>query len=398
MTRLTHSQTNPLVFKLNFFFFFAGMGVILPRISIYLIEERALASAGVILALTQFSAPMGALVSGIISDSTMLVRRIALPCGFLLTIILFGLSAFDPVSTPVLLFCFTLFSFLTGAIIPLTSVSYLQSGNKAELFGKVRLYGSIGFCLINLLLVFFPFEFQTLFGMSGFFFLINFFCQLFLPQRRAILDRNPDLSFKSQLKMTFASSRYVLFISFVFFFFFIFSVQKFLVSARIARDMVHSDFDYNSLFWSIGTFLEALFFYYSPIILKVVSASGLFFSAFLLTLIRYALSIVYWDEAIYFISAQILHGLQFGSLYLGSILMLQKNVPGKVLGTAQAGMAVIGRSMGGALGVYFFTGLLSDSGYFSLFTHAFTLCLFISLLALIFHIFERKKESGWIGT
>ena len=77
-------------------------------------------------------------------------RSIALPCGFLLALISFFLGAFDPVGPHMLLLGFTVFSFLTGVIIPLTSVAYLQSGNKAELFGKVRLYGSIGFACVQI--------------------------------------------------------------------------------------------------------------------------------------------------------------------------------------------------------------------------------------------------------
>lgn len=398
MMHLTHSQTSPAVFKLNYFFIFAGIGVILPRIAIYLIEERAVGNAGLILASTQFAAPLGALISGVFSDATMRVRSIALPSGFLLAMISFMLGSFDPVGPHLLLFGFTFFSFLTGIIIPLTSVAYLQSGNKAELFGKVRLYGSIGFCLVNLFLVFYPVPFKTLFFIAGILFLVGCLPQLLLPKFRKIEGKSSPMPFKSQLLLTFSSSRYLFFISFVFLFFYLFSVQKFLVSARISRDLFNPGIDYVSLFWSIGTFLEALFFYFSPYLLKVISATGLFFGAFLLTAIRYYFSVVFWDESAFFVAAQVIHGLQFGALHLGSILMLEKNVPGKVLGTAQAGVSVIGRSLGGSIGVYYFTVLLDQEGYFSMFDHALSLCTFITILTLIFYLMERRKLPVWVKT
>ena len=398
MTLLTHSPTSPTVFKLNYFFIFAGIGVILPRIAIYLIEERAVENAGLILALTQFSAPLGALISGMFSDATMRVRSIALPCGFLLALISFFLGAFDPVGPHLLLLGFTVFSFLTGVIIPLTSVAYLQSGNEAELFGKVRLYGSLGFCMVNLFLVFYPVSFKTLFFIAGILFLIGCLPQFLLPKYRIIEGKSSPLSFKSQLLLTFSSSRYLLFISFVFLFFYVFSVQKFLVSARISRDLFNPELDYVSLFWSIGTFLEALFLYFSPYLLKIISATGLFFGAFLLTVIRYFFSVVFWDEPVFFVATQVMHGLQFGALHLGSILMLEKNLPGKVLGTAQAGVSLVGRSLGGSIGVYYFTTLLDGEGYFSIFDHALNLCSIITILTLIFYLIERKKLPGWVKT
>ena len=129
-----------------------------------------------------------------------------------------------------------------------------------------------------------------------------------------------------------------------------------------------------------------------------ISATGLFFGAFLLTVIRYFFSVVFWDEPVFFVATQVMHGLQFGALHLGSILMLEKNLPGKVLGTAQAGVSLVGRSLGGSIGVYYFTTLLDGEGYFSMFDHALNLCSIITILTLIFCLIERKKLPGWVKT
>lgn len=366
------------------------MGLVIPQISPFIYSYLEIQQPGIIFFTAQMTLPAGALLSGYLSDKTLHVRYIAFPLTLFGSAGLWALSQLTPGSEHKVLHAtagWSAFMFALGGIIPLINISYLQNGLNDRFFGRIRLYGTLGFTLPNgwLMMSYFSPKEAIYFGAlatlasAGFLFL--------LPLGRAIPEKGLSPITLKKVHQLLTSSLFIFFLVLMFLFFFNFSVAEYVVSeyVRPTKFVV----DPVAFIWFLGTMVEVGFFVVSPGILHKQGPLGLISWGFGASFLRYLLLFTLAPgTALLF--AQGLHGIQFSGSHLGALIYLKDKTSPERLATAQALMTTFSKATGAGIGAFLLGNIAGNKEFSSVFLIASLTSACGIILLLLFMRFQKK--------
>ncbi|MES0490660.1 MAG: MFS transporter [Leptospirales bacterium] len=393
---------SPGAYKIWFALFFTGMGLVIPQIGLFVPGSLQIPDPGKIYLFGQVAMPIGAFIAGYISDKTMHIRYIALSWTIMAGISLVCLSYLpwgvfmEPSGIKLGAAIFwSSFMFFMGGIIPLINISYLQNGHSVELFGRVRLYGTLGFAIPNGILSFAPnLGSGEAIRWAGIFMIASVIFLFLIPRGREGGEQVARIT----LKKTWALLSTPLFIFFLFItmmFYFSFSTAEYVISPFIFKkvqnlglvDIIRPQY----FVWFLGTLVEIGFFFISPFLIRRFGPLFLIAAGLVAGCLRYLLS-AYFENDLASVFTQGLHGIQFAGCYLGALLYLQQKTNPRRLATSQALYTTFGRAIGTG-GGSFFLGNLAAVGAYALAFHISALVSFFGLILLFFFSRYEKRFS-----
>jgi len=384
-------------FKIWFFLFFCGMGFLIPQISAYFYNELKIESPGTIFLTGQLLMPVGALLSGYISDKTLHARNIIFIKSILAAISIYFLAAISQGKYKEYIFEYALFfwpavTFAVGGIIPLIDVFFLQSDNDPVYFGHSRLYGTAGFLSANIPFLFLKIDPSEIMKFSFVFILASSFLLYFFPEKRKPRQSEKASVHLDQFYKIIKSKLMLFFLIMMFFFFFGYSTAEYIISAYLADvDFIVSPIPF---IWIIGTSVEIIFFMVSPLIIKKKGIMAILGFGLIAGAVR---NFILWalSPGFLVLISQFLHGVQFSGGYMGSLLFLEKKTHPRRLATAQAIYLIFSRSLGAGAGAYFLGNLASEKEFKSVFLIA-AIFSFISFLIFWFFRFYQRKYKNFV--
>lgn len=379
-------------YKFWFLLFFVGMGLVVPQVGPFVFSELGIAAPGIIFLFGQFAMPLGSFLTGYISDKTLKIRLPVVSMSIIAgvsTLFFSGVGHGDVFYAGLF---FSLFMFATGGILSLMNVSYLQNGFESNLFGRVRLFGTLGFALSNAVLMFVKITPSAAIKISSGFFIMSTFALYLLPPGRDIAFHVHEQISWARIRRLSTSPLFLLFIIVMLLFYFSFSAAEYLVSDYIKTFTF--PVEPVPFAWLIGTLVEIVLFFLSPFLLKKYGAIFLIGLSFAAGAVRLFLLTFVTSEAIVLFS-QGLHGIQFSGAYLGALIYLKEKAHPQRLGSAQALYTTYSRCLGTGSGA-FLLGNIAGSGNFPL---AFEIAAWASVagLFLLVWFFRVSKHHRYFS-
>jgi len=361
------------------------MGLVVPQVGPYVFSELNIQAPGIIFLFGQVAMPIGTFLTGYISDKTLRIRYPVVVMSIITGIAAYLFSIVHLYNHQIIYasIFFGLFMFAMGGIISLVNVSYLQNGFKSNSFGRVRLFGTLGFALSNAVLMFIKINPSTAIKISSGFFIISTAALYLLPQGRDITFQTQEQISWSRIRKLSGSPFFLFFILIMFLFFFSFSAAEYLVSDYIKN--FSFPLEPVPFAWLIGTLVEVLLFSISPFILTKYGSVFLIGISFGAGILR--LFILAWfsrEDVVLF--SQFLHGIQFSGAYLGSLIFIKEKAHPQRLGSAQALFTTYSRAMGTGSGAF----ILGNIAGIGSFPEAFEIAAWVSCAGLILLIWFSK--------
>ena len=396
---IQHLLYSPGAYKIWFALFFTGMGLVIPQIGIFIPDVLKIPDPGNIYLYGQVAMPVGAFIAGYISDKTMHVRYLALSWTILAGLSLIGLSdlpwglftELSGVKLGATIF-WSSFMFFMGGIIPLINISYLQNGHSFELFGRVRLYGTLGFAIPNGILSFAPnLGAGEAIRWAGIFMIVSVFFLFLLPKGREGGEQVAQITFKKTWTLL-RTPLFLFFLSVTLMFYFSFSTAEYVMSPYIVQkvqnlglvEIIRPQY----FIWFLGTLVEICFFVVSPFLIRRFGPLFLIALGLSAGTLRYMLS-AFFENDMASVLTQGLHGVQFAGCYLGALLYLREKTNPRRLATAQALYTTFGRALATGGGSFILGNLAAVGAY----TLAFHISAIVSIAGLILLFFFARYEK-----
>ncbi|WP_417510597.1 MFS transporter [Methylophaga sp.] len=338
-----------------YFFYFACLGILVPYWSLYLKWEGFSPSQiGELTAILMGSRIIAPNIWGWIADHYDRRMRIVRLASFA-TIIVFS-AIFIEQSYLAVAIILMLFSFFWNASLPQVEVTTLQHlGEDSHYYSKVRLWGSIGFITIvvilgNLLEHFEPDIVPTalLFSVIGI-----WLFSLTVPES-AKTAHHQTTSLRTLLKRP--------------------SVIAFLLVCLLMQashgpyytfyTIYLEQYDYSSSLigqlWALGVLAEVAIFLVMHRWLPKFGLRNVFMASLLLTTLRWILIALFPQNLTVLILAQLLHAASYGSFHASAIAWVHRHFTGSTQGRGQALYSSASFGAGGVIGSLF-SGYMWDS-------------------------------------
>ena len=348
MIKLPNTKTSRLYLSLSsfYFFFFIALGAFLPYWSLYL---RSLGfnsiEIGELLAIVMGSKLISPYLLGWLSDHLQ-KRLVIIQISILLSIVAFT-GVFPFKSYWWFAGVMAVFGFFWNASLPLfesLTLSHLEGDT--DRYGHIRLWGSIGFIVIVVLLPIvisedrisqLPLFVLGLLMLSG---IITFF----LKDKVTGSHLDFDISFGSVLKkpiviaflvvcalQTLSHGAYYTFFSI------------YLEDHEYSRNII-------GVMWALGVIAEVLLFIVVHKMLKGIGVCKLFVISLFITVIRWLLLAVGVESLVLLVLIQLLHAASFGLFHATAISLTNQLFSGRLHARGQALYAGLSFGLGGALG------------------------------------------------
>ena len=382
----------------GFFLSFLGIGIILPQIGPFLFVDLGFEDPGLIFLGGQIGACLGAIVVGYRSDKSLNIRSLQMIVSVPLVVAYFFIASIPDMAihTPykfyLMLFLWSFGMFCLAANLSLGSVAFLQNEKESFHFGRVRLYGTFGFCSINICLSFLDRTPTEAMSYAPYLFLLSSMALFLMPWERKLPGK--DKTFEPEETVSIKSiyfllrhPRFLFFWIILFLFYFHFSPAEYIVSVYVQK----MDIQFFSgaiklsgvaLAWSLATITETIFLFFSPYFLKKIGIYQFTILSFIAGIIRFGLMMLLPLD-IWIVYLQALHGVQFGSSVIGAILYIEKITPPRKLGTALALMVHLSRCLGTGLGAFYLSGFVEEGR----FSDIFLISVIVGLIGLIMYFF-----------
>ena len=273
-------------------------------------------------------------------------------------------------------FLWSIGMFCLAANLSLGSVAFLQNEKESFHFGRVRLYGTFGFCSVNICLLFLDRTSTEAMSYAPYLFLLSSMALFLMPLERRLASK--DKTFEPRETVSIKSiyfllrqPKFLLFWIILFLFYFHFSPAEYIVSVYIQK----MDIQFFSgsiklspiaLAWSLATITETIFLFFSTYFLKRIEIYQFTLLSFIIGIIRFGL-MIFLPLDTWIVYLQALHGFQFGSSVIGAILYIEKITPPRKLGTALALMVHVSRCLGTGLGAFYLSGFLEEGRFSDIF-------------------------------
>ncbi|PLX71538.1 MAG: hypothetical protein C0602_00955 [Denitrovibrio sp.] len=274
-----------------------------------------------------------------------------------------------------------LFAFSRAGIIPVMDSIAISMDEKIP-YGRLRLFGSIGFIITSITAgymmdTFGIYAFIWTFMTAGLLsilpsLMMDFSVEALKPTARADRKLTPELVvFFTGLTIYLASMAFLSN-------FFNIKVAEAGFSQSWAGYM-----------WAIGVVSEIFFLYNQEKVLKIFSVKTLITVSMLLGGIRYLVT-GYTDSLVVLCVFSAFHGFAYGTFHTGVMRYIRLYVPDRIKLKAQSMYSGVGFGLGSIAGSAV-SGIIYDiGGLQSVFTTAFTICVFA---AAVIYLFTGKKEA-----
>ena len=380
----------------------------MPQISPFLFVDLGFQNPGLIFLFGQIGACLGSLFAGYRSDKSLNVRTLQMVSSVPLI-----LTSFFIAHTPnmeidsshkfyLLLFLWSFGIFCLTANLSLASVSFLQNEEKSDHFGGVRLYGTLGFGVINIFLMFLDKAPKEIMSYAPFMFILSGTALFWMPLKRKLAKK--DKTFEPEESVSIRSiyllvkqPKFLFFWIILFLFFFHFSPAEYIVSVHV-QDINIKFFSGRirispiPLAWGLATIVEMIFLFCSPFILKKIDITLFTFLSFIVGILRFGFMIFLPLDTLV-VCWQMLHGIHFGSSFLGAILYIEKIAPPRKLATVLALIFHTARCLGIGFGAFYFSQFVEEKQFSELFLIS-TLFGVIGLVAYFFYWMAYIRKKG----
>lgn len=318
-----------------YFFYYAIVGTFMPFWSLYLEDQgfnfQDIGLLSSIAIMTRFFAPF---IWGWIADKSgkrMLLVRIATWIEACIWFLIFIIpNNFQSVALLMLVFSF----FQNAILAQFEGVTLFWLGHKkAELYGKVRKWGSVGFIIgvfgVGALLEIIPISMLP----------ILLLCIAFLAFIWSFTIKEPSEAPKSQEKLEPLFpilKKPIVYSFFIIEFIMLFSHAPFY--SFYSNYLSHSGFQTSSIgfLWSVGVVAEIVMFAYAHLFLKHYSWRFLVILCLLLTGLRWGIVGVFSTSFVAQFSAQMIHAFSFGLFHMIAMRVIFQNFSMGQQGRGQA--------------------------------------------------------------
>lgn len=337
-----------------YFFYFAFVGAFTPYWSVYL-EHLSYSSVeiGILMSLLQVMRIFGPSVWGYLADVYHDKHLKIIQGACFLGLISYCGFFLDYHSFWFLFVIMSLLSFFWSASLPLVetiTLAYLNLTNQAENYGRIRLWGSVGF-IVTVAGFGYLFDYISIewlvylvlalkLGIFGFSYLI--------PEPPKIEHHEEHANDKLNiLQILSTSTVFWLFVAL-----FLMSVAHGPYYTFYSIYLVENHYDKSivGLMWAIGVIFEVLVFMYMAQLIKKISLEKILIWSFLAGGIRFLL--IGWEINYFWIVifAQMLHALTFGTYHASAIALIHRYFKGKHQAKGQGLYVSLTFGLGGALG------------------------------------------------
>ncbi|MDQ7075476.1 MAG: MFS transporter [Gammaproteobacteria bacterium] len=332
-----------------YLFYFATLGALIPYWGLYL-QSLGFSAAEIgeliaILALTKLIAPN---IWGWVADHTgkgMWVVRIT----SLLALLSFSLLLWVN-SYLWLALVMALFSFFWNASLPqFEAVTFSHLGKNSHAYGRIRLWGSLGFILLVVVLgpLLDRFGVETLPWIVLWLFVVLWLSSLLVPEAPASEHPSSAASLWSVLKQPKVLALLLA----------CFLLQAshgpYYVFYSIYLEQVGYSTTVIGLLWALGVVAEIGVFIWAPQLLRRFPLGTLLALSLFLTALRWLLIAYFVEVQVVLLFAQLLHAASFGLYHLAAISFIHRFFVGRHQGRGQAIYASVSFGAGGAVGSYF---------------------------------------------
>jgi PPP family 3-phenylpropionic acid transporter len=368
-----------------YFFYFASLGVLVPYWSLYLkslgFNSLTIGALVAILPATKLIAPY---LWGWLADHTrrsMLIIRIA--C--LLAVLSFSL-VFISQQLWWLTFVMLLFSFFWNATLPqFEAITLNHLGDDTHHYSMVRLWGSLGFILIALLIGYLleSFDADIIPLVVLITFVIILFSSFIVPEKLNTPHANHSPIWhviKQPKVLAFLAVCFLMLCSHGPYYTF---YTIYLKEQGYSSHMI-------GVLWAVGVFAEVLLFLLMHRLLPFFGARKLLMITLLLTTIRWLLIGFYVDELPMLFLAQFIHAFSFGVFHAVGISLVHEYFTGSHQGRGQALYSSVSFGAGVAVGSLI-SGMVWDQwGPSVLFV--FASCCTLLALAIVWRFVQPARE------
>ena len=335
--------------KLSFYYFsyFAAIGVFLPYWTVYLKEVKGFEAAqiGELMAVSMLTKMIAPIIWGWLADRyNNLGIMVRLACGLTLLSFLANYISDSYFGVMFVMSCFGFF--WSAALSPFDALTMNHLGDRSDRYSSIRLWGSIGFVVMVLVL---PIFIETqgialVLDVMSLLFLTIFIAACLVPNKTQPVQtvnssriwdvlRNPAvivLLIACALSIASHGTYYTFFTIYM------------------------NDHGYSSVFtgwmWAIGVIGEVILFAFMHLLMKRFGAARLFIAALVLTAIRWFLLGAFVDSIVILIIAQLMHAATFGLYHAGAIHLIHGYFPGRLQARGQALYSGLSTGLGGAAG------------------------------------------------
>ncbi len=372
-----------------YFFYFASLGILMPYLGLYLQSLGYVAAQiGLVFASiqgTKIIAPnIWAWISGGRQEIIKMVRLAAL-----LSVVFFSFMLMNNTLMTIIIISF-LFSFFWNALLSQFEVVTLNLlGDETESYGKIRLWGSIGFILAvaggGWVLDFIGLKHWpviTLVILS-----LVVLASMFVRGDQRVNTSKAEGSMLSLLKnkQTIA------------FFIILFLIQAshgpYYSFFSISLNEIGFTETEVGLLWSLGVIAEIVLFMLMQRILNYLSLRNVLLISILLTIVRWLIMGWFLNNMTMLIIAQTLHAVSFGAFHLVGIQFVHKHFTGDNQVKGQALYSSIGFGVGGMCGSLiagYFWALIGHEWVFTIAAGLSVLALYVAWQWVHFHHFTNK--------
>lgn len=345
-----HSMPVPMLRLSSFYFaYYAALGAFNPFWGLYLqTRGQDVAAISVLMSLwyaTRIVAP--STWSWLAGRSSHPVRWLRVGC--LLTLLSFAVFTI-PLDFPALFIAMCVFCFMYNAVMPqFESITLSHLPGKSERYGRIRVWGSIGFIIVVAL-------FGVLFDSLS----VSYLPWLMLPLFAGLLAsacmndyaRPPAAAQSDGGESGFASKlRQPAVIAF---FVVALLMQLSFGPYNTFYSIYLDEHGYKSsalgLFWSIGVLLEILVFSFSARLFRRWNAGTVMLTALLAAVFRWTLMGLWPNSFAMMAIAQMAHALCFAAFFAASMQFLAAFFPGRLNGHGQGVFYGFSSGVGGVLG------------------------------------------------
>jgi len=332
-----------------YFFYFAVIGALIPYLGLYLQEKNFSAQEiGQLTAFLLITKIVSPALWGWLADHTgrhMYFVRLGSVCAFVFfTGFLFG-ESYAWLAAVIL--CF---SFFFNAVMPQVEVTTLvYIAKQTHLYSKIRLWGSVSFVVMVLILgVYFEYYsvlFLPWFVIASLFALV--ICSFLTREHTTkIVEAESNLSLWESIKRP--------------------PVFALLIACLLLQashgpyytfySIYLEEYDYSrniiGIMWSVGVIAEIIAFAYMPRFLQRFNLRHLFMLSMALSALRWVMIAYCIESFVLLFLAQLLHAASFGLYHAVGIHFIHHYFPGKLKGRGQALYVSFSFGIGGALGSF----------------------------------------------
>ena len=367
--------------------FFGVMGIILPYFNLYCYHLKFTGiQIGYIASLRSLCMLFLPIFWGIIADryqNRKFLYVLCCCCNALFTAFLLQFTEFKAM----FVICFLGSIFYAPIISFMEAFSMDHLGKNKKSYGKVRLWGSISFICVTLImgkaLEFYDIKIIIIVAVIGT--IIHAIISMFMPP---VVNVNRSPAF-SNIKLLF-KGRIILF--FFCSFIMLLSHGTYYGFASIHFEQLGFKSSYIGFFWAIGSTAEIIVMLFSEKIFNKFSIQPILIFSFFVAVLRW-LSLYYLTSPALILLTQLSHAITYGAFHVASILYIDQCMPKRAKTLGQAANNSLSYGLGLMVGFSLNGFLFEKIGTFNAFFVSSCIALFGGILLGGFCLFTHKKSN-----